>query len=168
MCIYATLNYILLPKGQILKCPAWMHKVQSGNYAFLLCCSGGGRLQRLLPPHGQTSYLRHCRSHFHSRSPGYRKKEKRKRKKKSGGAGGRKINVEHGQWVWSTTIHSSNTRWWGRDWMMSSPLFLVTSLPHDHSSPSLSGLRIPSTSCALEQGNANNVKAFYLGVAFLL
>lgn len=34
-CIYATLNYILLPKGQILKCPAWMHKVQSGNYAFL-------------------------------------------------------------------------------------------------------------------------------------
>lgn len=40
MCIYAALNYILLPKGQILKCPAWMHKVQSGNYAFLLCCSG--------------------------------------------------------------------------------------------------------------------------------
>lgn len=40
MCIYAALKYILLPKGQILKCPAWMHKVQSGNYAFLLCCSG--------------------------------------------------------------------------------------------------------------------------------
>lgn len=49
---------------------------------------------------------------------------------------------------------------------MSSPL-LLTSLPHDHSSPSLLGLRVPSTSCALEQGNAN-IKAFNLGVAFLL
>lgn len=161
MCIYATLNYILLPKGQIQKCPAWMHKVQSGNYAFLLCCSGGGRLQRLLPPHGQTSYLRHCRSHFHSRtlSPEYRRKEKRKRKKNKG-------SLEHGQQVWS--IHSSDARWWGRDWMMSSPLFLLTSLPHDHSSPSLLGLRFPSTSCALELGNANNIRAFNLGVAFLL
>lgn len=94
MCIYATLNYILLPKGQIQKCPAWMHKVQSGNYAFLLCCSDGGRLQRLLPPHGQTSYLRHCRSHFHSRSPEYRRKEKRKRKGEK-----KKVSLEHGQQV---------------------------------------------------------------------
>lgn len=52
--------------------------------------------------------------------------------------------------------------------MKSSPFFLLTSLPHDRSSASLSGLRIPSAGCALEQGNANNVKAFYLGVAFLL
>lgn len=52
--------------------------------------------------------------------------------------------------------------------MMSSPLLLLTSLPHDHSSPSLLGLRFPSTSCALELGNANNIKAFNLGVAFLL
>lgn len=41
MCIYAALNYILLPKGQILKCPAWMHKVQSGNYAFLYAAVAG-------------------------------------------------------------------------------------------------------------------------------
>lgn len=50
--------------------------------------------------------------------------------------------------------------------MKSFPLFLLTSLPHDHSSPSLLGLRVPSTSCALEQGNANNIKAFNSGVAF--
>ena len=166
MCIYATLNYILLPKGQILKCPAWMHKVQSGNYAFLLCCSGGSRLQRILPPDRQTSHPRHCRSHFHRRSPGYRKKEKRESQKKKSGWGGRKINLEHDWWVWSVTVCSSNIRWWGRDWVMCSLLFLLTSLPHDCSSPSLLGLRIPSAVCALD--NADNVKAFYLGVAFLL
>lgn len=81
--------------------------------------------------------------------------------------GKKKISIEHGQQVWNGSIHSSDCRWWGRDWMMSS-LFLLTSLPHDHSSPSLLGLRVPSTSCALEQGNANNIKAFNLGVAFLL
>lgn len=52
--------------------------------------------------------------------------------------------------------------------MVSSPLSLLTNLPHDHSSPSLLGLRVLSTSCALEQGNANNIKTFNLGVAFLL
>lgn len=51
------------------------------------------------------------------------------------------------------------------DWVISLPL-LLTILHHGHSLQSLSGLRIPSTSCALEQGNANNIKAFYLGVAF--
>lgn len=49
--------------------------------------------------------------------------------------------------------------------MMSSPLFLLTSLSHDHSSPSLLGLRFPSTSWALELGNAKNIRAFNLGVA---
>lgn len=158
MCIYATLNYILLPKGQIQKCPAWMHKVQSGNYAFLLCCSGGGILQRLVPPHGQTSYLRHCRRHFHSRSPEYGRKGKKNNR----------VSLEHGQQVWSGNIHSSDARWWGRDWIVSSPLSLLTNLPHDHSSPSLLGLRVLSASCALEQGNSNNIKTFNLGVAFLL
>lgn len=89
-------------------------------------------------------------------------------KKKGKGRKKKKVSLEHGQQVWSGSIHSSDARWWGRDWMMSSPLFLLTSLPHDHSSPSLLGLRVPSTSCALEQGNANNIKAFNSGVAFLL
>lgn len=34
------------------------------------------------------------------------------------------------------------------------------------SSPSMSGLRIPSTGCAMEQGNANKAKAFYLVLLF--
>lgn len=146
MCIYATLNYILLPKGQILKCPAWMHKVQSENYAFLLCCSGGGRLQRLLPSHGQTWYLRHCRSHFHSRSPGYRKKERKKEKrKKEGGMGwGRK----NGGWLVRLCIAETPGDGEGTGWRL-----LPSSLT-SHSSPSLSGLRIPSTSCAVQRGNA--------------
>lgn len=94
-CIYATLNYLLLPKGQILKCPAWMHKVQSGNYAFLLMLQWWGRSQGLLPPDGQTSYLRHCRSHFRGSIQGKeRKKEKRKREKYKGGGG--EVNIEHG------------------------------------------------------------------------
>lgn len=37
---------------------------------------------------------------------------------------------------------------------------------HDCSSPSMSGLRIPSTGCAMEQGNANKAKAFYLVLLF--
>lgn len=49
----------------------------------------------------------------------------------------------------------------GTGWSLSSPL-LLTSLPHDYSCASLLGLRIPSAGYALEQGNANNVKAFYL------
>lgn len=49
--------------------------------------------------------------------------------------------------------------------MMSFPL-LLTILHHGHSLQSLLRLRIASTSCTLEQGNANNIKAFYLGVAF--
>lgn len=86
---------------------------------------------------------------------------------KKKGKGRKKKSVEHGQQVWSGCIHSSDARWWGRDWIMSS-LFLLTSLPHDHSSPSLLGLKFPSASCALELGNANNIKAFNMGVAFLL
>lgn len=144
-----------------------------GTMHFCYAAVVEGRLQRLLPPQGQTSYLRHCRSHFHSRYPVYRRK-----KGKGGRDGGgkeegvtREINTEHGWWVWrseSTTIHSSDTRWWRRGWMMTSSLILLTSLPHDHSSPSLSERRISSTSYALEQGNANIVKASFLGVAFLL
>lgn len=39
-------------------------------------------------------------------------------------------------------------------------VFMVVALP------SISGLRIPSTGCAMEQGNANKAKAFYLVLLF--
>lgn len=73
-----------------------------------------------------------------------RKKEKRKRKKKRGMGWGRK----NGGWLVRLCIAETPGDGEGTGWRL-----LPSSLT-SHSSPSLSGLRIPSTSCAVQRGNA--------------